>query len=73
MVKPISGGAMFIPVAVALGPELIKLAMQIYATASRDPETPEEKRAHYAMIAADLEVANTRVQNAPLPPEGSGL
>lgn len=64
--------AVFIPIAVALGPELIKLAMQIYQTASADPETPEEKRAHYARIATAMEKANDVVQAAPLPPPGSG-
>ncbi|HJR00281.1 MAG TPA: hypothetical protein VKA83_01500 [Methylomirabilota bacterium] len=64
--------AMFIPLAVALGPELIKLAMQIYRTAAGDPETPESKRAEYARIADALEIANDIVQAAPLPPPGSG-
>lgn len=64
--------AMFIPLAVALGPELVKLAMQIYQTAAADTETPEEKRAHYARIAEAMEVANDLVQAAPLPPPGSG-
>ena len=64
--------AMFIPLAVALGPSLITLATQIYQSAAADPETPEEKRAHYAKIAAAMETANDLVQSAPLPPPGSG-
>jgi hypothetical protein len=64
--------AMFIPLAIALGPGLIDLAMQIYRTASADPETPDQKRAHYAAIADALEDANDLVQAAPLPPPGSG-
>jgi hypothetical protein len=64
--------AMFIPLAVALGPELVKLAMQIYKTASMDSETTAEKRAEYARIAEALEMANDLVQAAPLPPPGSG-
>ncbi|HXE86368.1 MAG TPA: hypothetical protein VN524_06155 [Hyphomicrobiaceae bacterium] len=64
--------AMFIPLAVSLGPGLIDLAMQIYKTAAADPETPEQKRAHYARIAEAMEEANDLVQAAPLPPPGSG-
>lgn len=64
--------AMFIPVAVALGPELIKLAMQIYRTAAGDDLTPTAKRAEYARIADALEIANDIVLASPLPPPGSG-
>jgi hypothetical protein len=53
-------------------PSLIETAMRIYQTAAADPETPEEKRTHYASIAAALETANLLVQTAPLPPVGSG-
>lgn len=63
---------MLIPVAVALGPELIKLATQIYQTAAQSPETPPEKRVHYQSIADALGPANDLVQNAPQPPPGSG-
>ena len=63
--------AMFIPLAVALGPSLIDLAMKIYTTASRT-ETDPEKRAHYAKITDALGPANDLVQAAPLPPPGSG-
>lgn len=61
-----------IPLAVALGPGLIELALKIYSTASRDPETAPEKRAHYDAIALSLDAVNILVQSAPLPPEGSG-
>lgn len=56
----------------ALGPSLIELAAKIYAALASSPETPEAKKAHYATIAASLEVTNYLVQQTPLPPPGSG-
>ena len=44
-----------IPLVIQFGPPLVELVMKLYQTATADQETPEEKRAHYARIAAALE------------------
>lgn len=72
--KPISGGAVvaLLPLVAAIAPQLIQFAMQIYSTMSSAGETSEEKRLHYARIAASLDAAGALAMSAPLPPVGSG-
>ena len=61
-----------LPFLLPMIPVLIDAATQIYQTAMADPETTEEKRAHYARIVAALDAVTVAVQDAPLPPVGSG-
>lgn len=53
-------------------PQLLQMIMTVYQSASASPETPEEQRVHFARIAAALDAAGALVQQAPLPPPGSG-
>lgn len=77
IVNSIEGGAagaaaLLVPLAIEYGPFLIQWATKIYQNARQAPETPEQKRSHYAQIATSLEATESLVLSSPQPPAGSG-